>query len=216
MSDSTTSETGERPIRQWLEALASDEPTPGGGSFAGLSAAAGASLIAMVARLTVGRKAYEDQESRMRELASRADDARSTFLDLADRDAAAFEAVMRAFRLPKNDETERAARAEAIQAGFQAAATIPMDVAELAVELMPLAREAIARGNPNAASDGYSAAVALHGAVLCAVANVRINAASLKDNATRGALLDRAERLRERAADQLDETEAAFGVRLQV
>jgi formiminotetrahydrofolate cyclodeaminase len=88
-------------------------------------------------------------------------------------------------------------------------------VAERSVDLMPLAREATARGNANAASDGYSGAVALYGAALCAAANVRINAAGLKDEAARNDLVDRVERLRATAADQLHETETAFAVRLQ-
>jgi formiminotetrahydrofolate cyclodeaminase len=215
MSEEATGGTAERAIASWLVALGSDEPTPGGGAFAAVSAAAGASLIAMVARLTQGREALEDQDERMREIVRRADEARAAFVRMADRDAAAFEAVLRAYRMPKDRDDQREARTRTIQSAYLGAAEVPMEVAERAVALMPLAREATAHGSANAASDGYSGAVALSGAVLCAAANVRINAAGLKDDATRQDLLDRIEGLRQTAADHLRETETAFGVRLQ-
>lgn len=215
MSEESATGTGERTVGSWLEGLGSDEPTPGGGAFAAVSAAAGAALIAMVARLTLGRKGFEEQDERMREVVRRADDARAAFLRMADRDAAAFEAVMQAFRMPKHGDDQQEARTRAVQSAYLGAAEVPMEVAERAVDLMPLARETTAHGNANAASDGYSGAVALSGAVLCAAANVRINAASLKDEATRRELIDRVDGLRETAADHLRETEMAFGVRLQ-
>jgi formiminotetrahydrofolate cyclodeaminase len=215
MSEHTASGTGQRSIGGWLSALGSDEPTPGGGAFAAVSAAAGASLISMVAALTIGRDGFEAQEERMREILRRADDAREAFLQMADQDAAAFEAVMRAFRLPKDDDDQRSARTRAVQAAFVGAARVPMEVAERSVDLMVLAREATAHGNANAASDGYSGAVALYAAALCGVANVRINAAGLKDEAARRELTDRVERLREAATEQLRETASAFGVRVR-
>lgn len=70
----------------FLDALASDAATPGGGA---VGAVAGAALIAMVGRLTAGKKGYEGVTARMEELAGRADLARDELLELADRDAAA-------------------------------------------------------------------------------------------------------------------------------
>src|SRR5688572_4836851 len=95
-----------RAVGLWLQDLASDAPTPGGGPAAAVVAATGAALISMVGRLTVGRERFADVEPRMREIVDRADDERVRFLELADRDAEAFEGFMRAFRMPRESEEQ--------------------------------------------------------------------------------------------------------------
>ena len=91
-----------------------------------------------------------------------ADAARPSSSCLADRDAHAFDSVMEAFRMPKETDEEKAARSAAIQAGYLAAASVPQEVARKAVDLMELAEDATAMGNPQAASDGLSAAASLY------------------------------------------------------
>jgi formiminotetrahydrofolate cyclodeaminase len=209
------SATAERPIGEWLERLGSEAATPGGGAFAALSASAGAALIAMVGRLTIGRKDAEDLEDRMRGLVQTADEHRVAFLELADRDAAAFDAVMAAFRLPKETEEQKAVRASAIQEAYVGAAEVPLEVARRAVGMMELAEDATAMGNPNAASDGYSAAAALFGGALCAIANVEINASGLRDQTKRLELRDACAALRARADGLLVDTQTAFELRLK-
>jgi formiminotetrahydrofolate cyclodeaminase len=201
-------------VHGFLEGMASKDPTPGGGAAAAVAGATGASLIAMVGRLTLGKPAFEDLEERMRALIDRADEAREGFLALGDRDAEAFEAVMAAFRMPKATEVERASRAEAIQVGLEQAAVVPLEIARRAVDLMELAEDATAMGNPNAASDGMSAAAMLFAAVLAARANVEINASSLRDEARRHALLEEVAGIRERADELLEQCREAFGLRL--
>jgi formiminotetrahydrofolate cyclodeaminase len=198
----------------WLEALASDAATPGGGAAAGLAAATGAALISMVGRLTLGRSGFEDVEERMRDVTERADAEREAFVDLADRDARAFDAVMTAFRLPKGTDEERATRTLRIQEAYEGAAAVPLELAGRAVDLMEVAEDATAIGNPNAASDGYSGGALLFGAALAATANVRINAAGLKDPAKGQALVDECDALRERADALLGQVEEAFLLRL--
>jgi formiminotetrahydrofolate cyclodeaminase len=201
-------------IERFLEATASDEPTPGGGAVAAIAGATGAALIAMVGRLTIGKEGFEDLDERMRSLVERSDTARREFLDLAERDAAAFDGVMASFRLPKGTEVERQARTDAIQAALGDAATVPLEIARRAVDLMELAEDATAMGNPNAASDGMSAAAELFAAVLAARANVEINASSLRDEARRQALLDEVAAIRDRADTLLEQCREAFGLRL--
>ena len=96
--------TAARTVGGFLEALASDAPTPGGGAAAGVSGAIGAALIAMVGRLTAGKEAFAAVEVRMHELIAEADAARIAFLELADLDATAFDGVMAAFKLPKDTD----------------------------------------------------------------------------------------------------------------
>jgi formiminotetrahydrofolate cyclodeaminase len=198
----------------WLEALASGAPTPGGGAAAGMTAATGAGLIGMVGRLTVGKEGFEDLEGRMSELVERADGERDAFLKLAHEDAAAFESVMAAFRLPKATDEEEASRILAIQEAYGGAAAVPLELARRAVDLMELAEDATALGNPHAASDGYSAGALLLGAALAAMANVRINAAGLKDDAMAQGLADECDAIRERGDMLLHQIEEAFLLRL--
>jgi formiminotetrahydrofolate cyclodeaminase len=197
-------------IDEFLERLASDSPTPGGGAAAAVAGASGAALIAMVATLTIDKPGYEAAWERMREILPIVDAGRAELLDLADRDAAAFDAVMAAFRMPKATDEEKAARAEEIQMAFAGAATVPMQIANRAAEMIDVAREAIEVGNDNAASDGLSAAYLLFAAVECAAANVLINAASLKDESRKAELVAAVERVRKTARGDVDAAAGAF------
>lgn len=203
-----------RTLGEWLATLASDAPTPGGGAAAAIAAATGAALIAMTGRLSVGRGGDAELDARMQSLVEEADAAREAFLVLADQDGGAFDAVMAAFRLPRATDEGKAARVMAIQEALDGAAVVPLGVARRAVALMALAEDAAALGNPNAASDGYSGGAMLFAATLAALANVRINAASLKDAARVTALLEEAHDLRSGAEVLLGQIQAAFLRRL--
>ncbi|MGZ8577908.1 MAG: cyclodeaminase/cyclohydrolase family protein [Actinomycetota bacterium] len=206
---------GEHGITEWLAVLASDAATPGGGAYAALSAAAGAALISMTARLTVRKKDFADVADRMQLLIDEADDARGILLELADRDAHAFDRVMAAYRMPRESEDERSARLRELQSALEGAAEVPLDVARRSVYLMGLAEEATTNGNPNAASDGMCAAAALHAATIAALANVQINAFAFVDETHRGELIDDVARLRGRADGLLADVEEAFRQRLE-
>lgn len=205
---------GAMTVEGFLESMSSSDPTPGGGAAAAVSGATGAALIAMVGRLTLGKSGFEDLGERMQALVERADEARTGFLALGDRDAEAFEEVMTAFRMPKETDVEKASRTQAIQLGLEHAAGVPLEIARRAVDLMELAEDATALGNPNAASDGMTAAGMLLAAVIGARANVEINASSLKDETRRQVLLDEVAGIRERAEVLLEQCRTAFGLRL--
>jgi formiminotetrahydrofolate cyclodeaminase len=206
--------TSEQPIGSWLDELGSGSATPGGGAAAGVAAATGAALIAMVGHLTIGKEGFEDLDARMRSMVETADAEREAFLALADQDAQAFEAVMATFKLPKETDEEKASRTLRIQEAYEAAAAVPLQLAKRSVQLMELAEDATAIGNPHAASDGYSAGTLLLAAALSAMANVRINAAGLKDQAKGQGLVDECDALRERADTLLQQVEEAFLLRL--
>jgi methenyltetrahydrofolate cyclohydrolase len=206
--------TPDRPIGAWLRDLGSESPTPGGGAAAGVAAATGAALIAMVGHLTIGKKGFADLDTRMRSIVETAETEREAFLALADEDARAFESVMASFRLPKETEEEKKSRTLEIQEAYEAAAAVPLELARRSVQLMELAEDATALGNPHAASDGYSAGALLFAAALSAMANVRINAAGLKDEAKAQGLVEECDAVRERADVLLHQVEEAFLLRL--
>ena len=207
-------ELGSMSVEGFCDELASDSPTPGGGAVGAIEGAAAAALIAMVGRLTIGKDGFADLDDRMRQLVETADAARDDFLVLADRDAHAFDSVMEAFAMAKVTDEQKVARSAAIQAGYLAAASVPQEVAHKAVDLMELAEDATALGNPQAASDGVSAAASLYSAALCAMANVQINAASLKDRSARDAMVDELAALRDRADQLLADAHTAFHLRI--
>ena len=159
----------------WLEDLAAGTPVPGGGSAAALAGALAAALVAMVARLTVGRKAYAAVERRAADVLAEADTLRAALRRLVDDDAAAYAQVGAALRMPKHD----AARGRAIDAALLGAAQPPLEVARRAARLVALADEIAAIGNKNARSDAKVAAALARAAVAGAIENVRVNVAGL-------------------------------------
>jgi glutamate formiminotransferase/formiminotetrahydrofolate cyclodeaminase len=163
----------------FLDAVASGDPTPGGGSVAALAGALGAALAAMVARATLGKKKYADAEAAMNAVTSRADDLRAALTRLIVEDSAAFEEVMAAYRLPKDDPN----RPAAIQTAIRRAAEVPLGAAQLAVETLDQLKVVASQGNVNAASDAAAGALIANAALEAAAMNVLINVQSLEDTA---------------------------------
>ncbi|HEY57862.1 MAG TPA: glutamate formimidoyltransferase [Anaerolineae bacterium] len=179
----------ETPEPTFLDELAAGTPTPGGGSAAAYTAAAGAALVAMVGRLTVGKKKYKAVEPQVWPILERAEEVRRELEALVSEDAAAFEAVMAARRLPKATEEQKAARQQAILEATRKAAQVPLRTARLAAEVLDLAGQMAAIGNLNAVTDAGTAAALAHAALTGATLNVRINSLDLPAEEAR-ALLD--------------------------
>lgn len=194
----------------FLEQLAAPTPTPGGGSASAHSGATAAALVAMVARLSVGKKKYAEIEDRMREIASEADDLRELLQAAVPRDAAAFEAFLTALRMPKSDEEEKQARAEAMEAAIHGAAAIPLEVAEHAGRVLDLAAEVAETGNVNAITDAASGAELAAATLRAAGLNVRINAQSASDEQAVAAWLGALEQLEQRATAAGERLRAAL------
>jgi formiminotetrahydrofolate cyclodeaminase len=158
-----------------LDRLASSDPVPGGGSAAAIAGAMGAALVAMVAELTIGRPDYAEHEAALIELRAAAHDRRLSLLSLAEEDAAAYEAVVRARRMPRESEAERATRAAAVRVAMIGAAEVPLRTARVAAEVLALADRIASIGNRVAVSDAGVAAQLARAALRGAVLNVRIN-----------------------------------------
>jgi formiminotetrahydrofolate cyclodeaminase len=182
-------------IKDYLAKTASGDPVPGGGSSAALNAALAAALTEMVAHLTIGRKNFESVDAEMRTVAETAADLRRRLMEDIDRDSESYAQVLKAFQMPKGTEAEKAERARAVQEAFKQAALVPLGVARAAVALMELGRTVIAKGNPNAASDGAAGVLAARMAARAAVYNVRINLGAIKDEAFASDLRREADRL---------------------
>jgi formiminotetrahydrofolate cyclodeaminase len=171
------------PLDGFLAALASDAPTPGGGTAAAAAAAMGAGLAEMVAALTLSKEKYASAHDAVRPIAEAGRNARAEFLSLARQDAEAYDGVVAARRLPKETPEEKALRNERIETANRRATEIPMKTARLAVRLLASLPELVEKGNPNAASDVGSAALLLEAAAEAALLNVGINLSGATDAA---------------------------------
>ena len=169
-------------ITEFLQQTASAEPLPGGGCTAALNAALAAGLTEMVANLTIGRKEFQTVEDDMKKIVQAAANLRQKLENDIDNDAQAYQAVLAAFKLPKETDDEKKQRSDAIQLAFKTAAKVPMSVARDALIIMDLASRAIARGNPNAVTDGAVAVLAARTAALASAYNVKINLGAIKDS----------------------------------
>ncbi len=163
----------------WIDELAGGAPTPGGGSAAALAGTLAAALVAMVARLTVGKKAYAAVDAQARAILAEAEQLRGELRRLVDEDAAAYEGVSRAYKIPKDD----AGRAQAIDEALLAAARPPADVVKRGRRLLALAQTIEQIGNKNAVSDARVAGMLARTAIDGATENVNANLAGMSDQA---------------------------------
>lgn len=194
-----------RPLPEFLNALGSGAPTPGGGAAAALAAGLAAALAEMVANFTVGRPKYAAVDETMRHIVARTTALRERSLILAEDDERAFAGVSAAYKLPKESEEQRRERDSAIQAALIEAMKPPFEVMECACEVLELASETASSGNSSVVSDAGCAALLGEAAVRAGALNVLANLALIRDEAVvsarRQAIIqmeERAEALRER------------------
>jgi methenyltetrahydrofolate cyclohydrolase len=171
-------------IGDFLDRLADRVPAPGGGATAALHAAQAAALLGMVARYSTGER-YAQHRTTIERIRTTTDELRAAALRLVTEDATAFTAVTDVYRLPKETETQRAARSAAIATALVGAAQPPARVIAVAATVLTLAEELLPIGNPNVSSDVAAAVEAARAAATTARVNVEINLAGIRDDAAR-------------------------------
>jgi formiminotetrahydrofolate cyclodeaminase len=153
-------------LGSYLERLASIDAVPGGGSAAAVAGELAAALVAMVGRI---------RAVPVEGLVGDADRLRGELNDARLRDEAAYAGVVEAQALPKGDDLQRMARAEALEAALHRAAQAPLDVAALALAVLRLVDRLLATPLGALASDVGCAAEFAHASLAAAAYNVRIN-----------------------------------------
>lgn len=166
-------------VSGYLGAVGGGDPFPGGGSVAAIAGALAASLVRMVAALTLGRQRYSDVEDQMRNVVSEAEQLATNLESLAERDAEAYAQVVDARKLPTTEPEDTARRATAIQTALFAAAHVPLEVARLSQQVMTLVVGVARNGNTHALTDAGVAALMASAACTAAAYNVRVNAKAL-------------------------------------
>jgi formiminotetrahydrofolate cyclodeaminase len=196
-------------IEQFLEALASQSATPGGGSAAAIIGAMGAALVSMVCNLTIGKKKYAEVESDMKNVLAEADALRKQLIGMIEDDVKAFDAVMGAYGMPKETDADKAKRDSAIQAALKQATDVPMACARAARQVIDIAAIASDKGNLNVISDAGVGVLAGYAALRSAALNVFTNARMITDKTFAEAKL---KELNQLLAGAEGVTEKAYGV----
>jgi formiminotetrahydrofolate cyclodeaminase len=168
-------------IDEFLQQLGSNSPTPGGGGAAALTGAQAAALLTMVARLTTGKKAFADIEERVQEVIAQGDQLKQDLTAYIEHDAAAFQAIVEAYALPRTTPQEKEARTAALQPALKDATESPMAIARHCVTIVSLAGDMAEVGNPQIITDAGTSALLAEAALAGAVLQARINLKSIKD-----------------------------------
>jgi len=196
-------------VEAFLDALASQSATPGGGSAAAIIGAMGAALVSMICNLTIGKKKYADVEPEMKEILGKAEELRHRLTGMIEDDVKAFDAVMGAYGMAKETEADKAARDRAIQAALKQATDVPMRCCRAAREVIDLAEIAADKGNLNVISDAGVGVLAAYAALRSAALNVFTNARMITDKTFAEAKL---KELNQLLAGAEGATEKAYGV----
>ena len=164
---------------EFVEALASKAPTPGGGGASAYAGALASALASMVGNLTVGKKKYADVEERMRAELVELDDTRAHLLSLIDEDARAFEPLAAAYGMPKDTDAERAAQNAALQKALVGACEVPLEIMACCLQVIESCVFVARHGSVLALSDAGAGAVLAKAALMAASLNVVINIGSM-------------------------------------
>jgi len=169
-------------LAQLLDAFASNQPVPGGGSAAALAGAVGASLLIMVAGLPKTRHGTDEERSALTAAAARLRPLRDELASLIDRDSEAYTSVINAYRLPRSTDAEQAARRDAIDEAMRAATEAPLATIRACERAMREAEVIVSSGAASASSDVAVGIELLKTAARGAGMNVDTNLAAVKDD----------------------------------
>jgi methenyltetrahydrofolate cyclohydrolase len=202
-------------LDQFLDRLASGDPTPGGGSAAAIIGAMGAALVSMVCNVSFGKKGYETAEPELRSLLARSEELRRRLTAMVAEDIAAFGSLMAAYKLPKASDEEKSRRADTIQASLERATEVPLECARACSEVVDMARRAADLGYKHVISDVGVGVAAADAALRSAALNVYINAPSLKNRRLAASAVEEVERLARTSAAESEATYAAVRTKLE-
>lgn len=168
-------------IENYIHAVASSEPTPGGGSVAGVVASLGAALGAMVTNFTLGKKKYAEFQKESEEILLLLNDQIRKFIDLAQKDINTYAVVSKAYAMPKENENEKLLRSNAISSASEIALKVPFEIMKLSTKVSACLNKLSKFGNPNLDSDTVGAGVLINAATEVSFFCVHANLPFIKD-----------------------------------
>lgn len=168
-------------VEEFINQIASTDPTRGGGSVSAFSGSLGVSLLLMVARLMRNKEKFVEYHDTLDNMIETLDKVKDMFIGYVDQDSDAFNEVMNAFKLPKDSENERVIRKESIQQAFIKASLIPLQVMQRVNDVANIASELLSMCPPSFISDGQVGVLMLNSCFEGARKNVLINIESIED-----------------------------------
>lgn len=171
----------EKSVDQFLDALASKKPAPGGGSGAALGGALAAALVSMVCNLTIGKKGYGDVQEPMADLLRKSEAIRNELPQLLEADTQVYGKVMAAYRQPRKTPEQKRARNITMQGALKEATEVPLSIAKRCAQVVELSLPAAEMGNQWAVSDAGVGVLLADASMRAALLNVYINLSSIKD-----------------------------------
>ncbi|MDR1778886.1 MAG: cyclodeaminase/cyclohydrolase family protein [Clostridiales Family XIII bacterium] len=168
-------------VKEFVLQLSGKQPAPGGGGASALAGALGIALGGMVANLTIGKPRYAEAEEELKALKVRAYRVQQDLLALVDADAAAFEPLAGAYRMPAETEAEREEKARVMDACLKRAAEVPLAIMERCGEAIELLAVFAEKGSTLALSDAGCGAALAEAAMRSAWLNVKVNTMTMRD-----------------------------------
>jgi glutamate formiminotransferase/formiminotetrahydrofolate cyclodeaminase len=168
-------------LRAFANETLSESMAPGGGSISAYMGVVGVSLGGMVANLSSHKRGWDERWEEFSDWAEKAQSLKDQLLHKVDEDTNAFNGIMEAFGLPKNNDEEKRIRKNAIQAATKYAIEVPFQVMKLSYRALEICRAMVNTGNPASVTDAGVGALAARSAVIGAYLNVKVNAGSLDD-----------------------------------
>lgn len=185
----------EKSCVEFVNALATKAPVPGGGGASALVGAIGTALGNMVGSLTVGKKKYADVEAEMQELKEKCDQLQSELLELVEKDAEVFAPLAQAYGMPKDTEEERAEKARVMEAALKAACDVPLQIMKKCCAAIGMMSDFAQKGSRLAVSDAGVGVTMCRAALEGAALNVFINTKAMADRAYAAEIDLKAERM---------------------
>ncbi|MCX5657366.1 MAG: cyclodeaminase/cyclohydrolase family protein [Candidatus Omnitrophica bacterium] len=168
-------------LKKYLDDLAARQATPGGGSAAALTGALAAGLLSMVSNYTLGNPKYKAVEEEVTGYLKESESLRLRFMELIDLDAASYDKVYQAQKLPKETPEEKNSRREKIREAVKEAAVVPIEICQLSYRALKFCEMMLEKTNVNLVSDLAVSGALLEGGFKAALINVEINISSLDD-----------------------------------
>ncbi|MCK4455288.1 MAG: cyclodeaminase/cyclohydrolase family protein [Thermoplasmata archaeon] len=170
---------------EFMEKVASDSPTPGGGSVSALASSLGCALAEMVSKISLKKEIDEESAKELRASLDRSEELRTKLTRLVDEDAQAYQAVLDAYSLPKGTDEERQERTRTIQDALVRAAEPPLQIMRTSLEVLETARFLAENGSKSACTDAGVAALMAQAGLRGGYLNVRVNLASVRNKETK-------------------------------
>ena len=168
-------------IEDFANETSSESPAPGGGSIAAYCGVLGSALATMVANLSAHKRGWDERWEFFSKWGEKGIMYQNKLLELVDKDTHAFNQIMNAYTLPKDNKNQIALRNKEIQNATKNAINVPFEIMKTSFESIEVIMMMAEEGNPNSISDAGVAMYCARAAIMGAFLNVKINCKDLDD-----------------------------------